>query len=186
MHAPLRTGLARFFDHRGVYGPHMPSWCWPPPLDSIFLQQFLTEVLQPPFRLSQTVQQGHIRHFSNAGGLRAHRRLAQRIAAANVQQQSAQDLVHGVETAKTRYRTASTRLALPVRREQPQENFPVFIKGIHALRVQKLESRVNSYLSAYGRLFPRHALVELLGISPSAGLVSRLLHRRILTTSLSS
>src|SRR2546430_4459278 len=33
-----------------------------------------------------------------------------------------------------------------------------------------------------GRLFPRHALVELLGISPSAGLVSRLLHRRILTT----
>ena len=150
VHAPLRTGLARFFDHRGVYGPHMPSWFWPPPLDSIFLQQFLTEVLQPPFRLSQTVQQGHIRHFSNAGGLRAHRRLAQRIAAANVQQQSAQDLVHGVETAKTRYRTASTRCALPVRREQPQENFPVFIKGIHALRVQKLESRVNSYLSAYG------------------------------------
>src|SRR5437762_4779980 len=125
----------------------MPSWCWPPPLDSIFLQQFLTEVLQPPFRLSQTVQQRHIRHFSNAGGLRAHRRLAQRIAAANVQQQTAQDLVHGVETAKTRYRTASTRLALPVRREQPQENFPVFIKGIHALRVQKLESKVNLILA---------------------------------------
>jgi hypothetical protein len=43
---------------------------------------------------------------------------------------------------------------LPVRWEQPHQDLPVFIQGIHALRVRDADLIVKTYLSAYGALPP--------------------------------
>src|SRR5208337_2691427 len=127
---------------------------WPSPSHSAFLQQDLTEVLQPPLRLAQAVQQRHIRNFRDARRLGAYRRLAQRISAADVHQQHPQHLVQGVETAQTLDGAAPARRTLPIRWEQPDQDLPVFIQGIHALRVRDADYDVNTYLSAYGALPP--------------------------------
>ena len=73
---PLPSGLARFLHYRGIQQPHRLSLQRRFQADSVILPQLPAQLSQPFFRLSEPVEQGHIRHIRNPRQFGMHRCLA--------------------------------------------------------------------------------------------------------------
>jgi hypothetical protein len=131
--APGRSCSSGLAHHAGIDQPHPLARQHVPAGPGQASAHLLDHPSEPLAAAAQTPQQGHVRHRCKTACCRANRRLSQRAAIHQMDQQDAQQGGRAVKAARADQRSGASGRLLPALGQHPLDDFPVLTKTAKGL-----------------------------------------------------